>query len=40
VMRTQLYKNEDKFQHTKDKLGNADLYELKRIMTLIKELSD
>ena len=37
VMRTQLYKNEDKFQHTKDKLGNADLYELKRIMALIED---
>ena len=37
VIRTQLHKTEDKFQHAKDKLGNADIYELKRIMALIKE---
>jgi len=40
VMRTQLHKTEDKFQHIKDKMGNTDLYELKRIMALVKELSD
>ena len=37
VMRTQLHKTEDKFQHIRDKMGNADLYELKRIMALIED---
>jgi len=37
VMRTQLHKTEDKFQHIRDKMGNADIYELKRIMALIED---
>ena len=37
VMRTQLHKTEDKFQHLRDKMGNADIYELKRIMALIED---
>ena len=40
VMRTQLHKTEAKFSEAKGKLGDADSYELKRVMTLIKELND
>ena len=37
VVRTQLHKTEDKFQGAKDKLNNADHYELKRVMALIED---
>ena len=40
VMRTQLLKTEAKFSDAKDKLGDADSYELKRVMALIQELKD
>lgn len=37
VLRTQLLKTEVKFHNAKDKLGDADHYELKRVMDLIEE---
>ena len=40
VMRTQLLKTEAKFSDAKDKLEDADSYELKRVMVLIQELKD
>ena len=37
VIRTQVLKTELKFHNAKDKLGDADHYELKRIMALIED---
>ena len=37
VIRTQVLKTELKFQGAKDKLNNADHYELKRVMALIED---
>ena len=40
VMRTQMHKTEAKFSDAKGKLGDADSYELKRVMAVIQELRD
>ena len=37
VIRTQVLKTELKFQAAKDKMNNADLYELKRVMAQIED---
>ena len=37
VIRTQVLKTELKFQAAKDKMNNADLYELKRVMAQVED---